>query len=246
MRAVRGTVEGAGVELAYEQHGDPGGSPVLLLHDLGRTGASLRPAAERLAAAGARVVVLDRRGYGGSGAPEPYDATTVEEQAEDAAAVLTALGLAPATVGGAGFGALAALDLLQRHPGLVRGAVLADPPAFAFVPEATAVLADGRVRLREAIEAGGPAAGVASWTGTEPSPDAVRGFYADLGGIATLALTRAGLRAIDRPVTLVTGDATPAHVAAAAAALAGLLPRARHRTDGELGAALTDLIAEAS
>ena len=73
----------------------------------------------------ARVIAYDRRGYGASGAPEPYEGTTVEEQAEDAAALLRALDAAPAVVFGDGFGALVALDLVKRHAALVRAVVLA-------------------------------------------------------------------------------------------------------------------------
>src|SRR5688500_13379567 len=99
------TVEGAGVPLAYAERG--AGPPVLLVHGLASDAEAQAPVAEALAA-DARVVAYDRRGYGGSGAPEAYAGTTVEEQAEDAAALLRALDAAPAVVAGDGFGALIA------------------------------------------------------------------------------------------------------------------------------------------
>lgn len=245
MQTVRGTVEGAGVELAYEEHGPADGAGLLVLHDVAQTSATWSVVAAELGAS-LRVVVPDRRGYGASGAPQPYTATTVEEQAEDAAAVLRGLRLAPAVVAGVGFGALVALDLLARHGDLVRSAVLADPPALALVPDATAVLAEAQGRMRDAVQAGGPAAGVAAWTGTEPAPDAVRGFYADVAGLSTLALTRGGLRAIATPVTVLTGPRTAPHLVAAADALAGLLGRPTRRADGALTAAVSDAAALAS
>src|SRR4051794_27511573 len=101
-------IEGAGVELAVTASGT--GPPVLLIHDIGADAVALAKVAEALAG-DARVIAYDRRGYGASGAPEPYEATTVHEQGEDAAAVLRATADAPAIVAGEGFGALVALDL---------------------------------------------------------------------------------------------------------------------------------------
>ena len=123
------------------------------------------PALAQLAAAGLRAVALDRRGYGASGAPEPYAATTVQEQAEDVGALLRALDAAPALLVGEGFGALVVLELLVRRPELARAAVLADPPLHAFVPAATAALADERTLLEQGLREGGPAAAVRAWLG---------------------------------------------------------------------------------
>src|SRR5882757_3354413 len=106
------TAEGAGVPLAYEISGS--GPPALVIHDIAGDRLALAPVA------GARTIAYDRRGYGESGAPEPYAGTTVMEQAEDAAALLRVLGVEGAVVAGAGFGGLIALDLALRHGGLVR------------------------------------------------------------------------------------------------------------------------------
>ena len=108
-------VEGAGVPLACFERGS--GPPVLLVHGMADRAAGWDDTAEALAA-GARTIAYDRRGYGGSGAPEPYERTTVEEQAEDAAALLRSLDAVPAVVGGRDFGALVCLDLCKRHAGL--------------------------------------------------------------------------------------------------------------------------------
>src|SRR5258706_11218145 len=125
------SVEGAGIALAYVERGE--GPAVLLVHALAAAAETLDPQVQALSDA-ARVIAYDRRGYGSSGAPEPYGGTTVQEQAEDAAAVLRELDAVPAVVCGEGFGALVALDLMTRHAGLVRGAVLSDPPLLALVP----------------------------------------------------------------------------------------------------------------
>jgi len=235
------TVEGAGVPLAYEERG--AGPPVLLVHDLASDAAAHRPVAEALAPA-ARVVAYDRRGYGASGAPEPYEGTTAEEQAEDAAALLRALDAAPALVAGEGFGALIALDLMKRHGGLVRAAVLSDPALFALVPEATEVLSLQRRQIEEAVRERGAEAGVDAWLGDGADPAvrarvraAYRAFYADYAGLATWSVTRRELRGLAQPAVVLTGPASPPHVVAAADALARLLPAATRATDGDVAAA---------
>ena len=165
------TVEGAGVELAWSERG--AGPVVLLVHGLAADARSLEGLADGLRDV-ARVVSYDRRGYGASGAPSPYGGTTVEEQAEDAAAVLAAAGDGPAVVAGVGFGALVALDLLRRHRGLVRAVALADPPLFQLVPEATEDLAGTFGRLEEAVRTGGPEAGVEAWLGSDADAERAR------------------------------------------------------------------------
>ena len=82
------SVEGAGVALNVVERGS--GPAVLLVHGIASDAQALGPVAEALAPQ-ARVIAYDRRGYGDSGAPEPYHGTTVEEQAEDAAALLRTL-----------------------------------------------------------------------------------------------------------------------------------------------------------
>src|SRR3954454_17541845 len=123
------TVEGAGVALAYEERGE--GPGVVLMHGMASSGADLLHLAAPLERE-ARVVAYDRRGYGESGAPEPYERTTVNEQAEDAATLLRALDAAPAIAVGLDLGALIVIDLLLRHTALLRGAVLVDPPVLQF------------------------------------------------------------------------------------------------------------------
>ncbi|HEV2770969.1 MAG TPA: alpha/beta fold hydrolase, partial [Solirubrobacteraceae bacterium] len=146
------SVEGAGVELSVRGWGPAEGPACVLVHGMASDALAWEPLAERLPG---RVVAYDRRGYGGSGAPQPYSATTVNEQAEDLAALVRGLDAAPALRAGKGFGALVVLDVLRRHRALARGAVLADPPLYAFVPEATEELAAQRAELEGALRSGG-------------------------------------------------------------------------------------------
>ncbi len=234
------TAEGAGVELAYEIDGS--GTPVLLIHDIAsdRLGLPVVP--------GARSLRYDRRGYGESGAPEPYVGTTVMEQAEDAAALLRSLDLPEAVVAGIGFGALIALDLAVRHGPIVRAVVAADPPLYAFVRDANEELAEQRRVLQDSMATGGPDAAVEAWLAgradaavLERAKASHQGFFADYAGLASWPVTRAQLRSLAIPVVLVTSPSTPWHVGRAADAISGLVPGIQRREDGDVAAAAAAL-----
>jgi pimeloyl-ACP methyl ester carboxylesterase len=79
------------------------------------------------------VVTYDRRGNSRSPRPEGRDRTSVDEQADDAAGLIEALDGAPALVYGNSTGAIIALSLLIRHPALVRGAMLHEPPLLSVL-----------------------------------------------------------------------------------------------------------------
>jgi pimeloyl-ACP methyl ester carboxylesterase len=239
--------EGAGVALQYVERGD--GAPLLVVHGMASDATEWAPALDELAAAGARAIAYDRRGYGASGAPEPYAATTVQEQAQDAGALLLALAAAPALLVGEGFGALVVLELLVRRPELARAAVVVDPPLHAFVPEATMALAAERELLEQALREGGPAAAVRAWLGDGTDPGraeraaaAQLGFFADYAGQASWSPSRRELRAVGVPVAVVTGPDTAAFVVAAADAAAALLPDVRRARDGDVVAAARALL----
>jgi 3-oxoadipate enol-lactonase len=109
-------------EMFVRRGGRPDGTPVLLLHGWMAT-ADLNwfPL---FAALGERhpIVALDLRGHGR--APRSPGMFTLEECADDAAAVLRALGIARAVVVGYSMGGPVALLLWHRHPNLVNGLVL--------------------------------------------------------------------------------------------------------------------------
>lgn len=126
------------------------------------------------------VISYDRRGNGRSHCPAEWATTSPEEQADDAAALLTALSLSPAAVFGSSAGANFALCLLVRHPEAVRGAVLHET---VLVPLFDDPQARGAVTalVQEGMDAGGPplaierlwryVAGDANW---ERLPDDLR------------------------------------------------------------------------
>src|SRR4051812_49761950 len=102
------TVEGAGVELAYEDSAADGPA-VVLVHGMAADRTTWHVGLD-----GARTVTYDRRGYGGSGAPEPYGRTTVAEQAEDLVALLRSVDATPAVAGRGGLRAPGRPDALHR------------------------------------------------------------------------------------------------------------------------------------
>jgi pimeloyl-ACP methyl ester carboxylesterase len=236
------TIEGAGVPLAVTVRGD--GPALVVVHGRASDAEAWAPAAEQFAAAGRRVVTYDRRGYGASGTPQPYGATTVEEQAEDLVAVLDALAVDDAVLVGDGFGALVVLDVMKRHGARVRSAVLGDPPLFAFAPAAAEALSEERRALETAIRQGGPELAVERWLGPGADPATVqrarrahRAFFADFAGLASWPATRAELRALTQPTVVVSAAGAASHVEQAADALAGLLPRVRREAGADIVAA---------
>jgi esterase len=109
-----------GVSLYYEEHG--AGEPIVGLHGGGSSAAMWVEAAPELARHG-RTILYDRRGSFRSERREPYS-TNVHEQADDAAALIDALGAAPAIVIGRSYGGAIAVDLALRYPDRVRALVL--------------------------------------------------------------------------------------------------------------------------
>jgi pimeloyl-ACP methyl ester carboxylesterase len=120
-----------GTTLHVERRG--AGEPLLLIHGGGEDAAMLGAQAESLAAAGYEVVTYDRRGTGGSGR-EDWPGGGAARHADDAAALLDALDLTPATVLGVSSGAVIALDMAARHPAVVSRTIAWEPPAAGVVP----------------------------------------------------------------------------------------------------------------
>ena len=133
---------------------------------------------------------------------------------------MRATGAAPALLVGADFGALAVLDVLLRYGDLVHAAVLVDPPAYMFVPEATEALSEQRDELEAELREGGPEA-----------LERERGRVVDFGAIASLPLGRGILREVDVPVRIVLSPRAREHDRAAAAALLEALPTAEPADD---------------
>jgi pimeloyl-ACP methyl ester carboxylesterase len=165
-----------GTEIHHEIRGT--GPPVLLIMGATGDGGHFDAFADLLADE-FTVVTYDRRGNGRSPVPAGWQTTSPEEQADDAAALLEALGAGPAAVFGTSSGGNFALCLLIRHPAAVRGAILHEPAMYGLLDDPDAVRAPVRALVQEAMQAGGTseaverfwryAAGDDGWTTLAPA-----------------------------------------------------------------------------
>jgi len=215
------TVAVNGAQLYHEVRGD--GPPVLLIMGATGVGGHFEQVA-RLLADEFTVVTYDRRGNGHSPRPDGWTATSPEEQADDAAALLDALGLSPAAVFGTSTGAVFALCLLVRHPEAVRGAILHEPGLFVLFDDPHGTRALVRELVAEAMEAGGPpaalerfwrfVAGDASWEGLEPGlreqmvASAGTYFAQERGKFDAYVPPAEALAAIAVPVEVMAGESS--------------------------------------
>lgn len=111
-----------GVEINYETLGERG--PWVALQPGGRRAIdAVRSLAEKLAEAGNRVLVYDRRNCGASGVSFEGEAEN-ETWAADLHGLLSQLDALPAFVGGSSSGCRLALLFALRHPEAVRGLLL--------------------------------------------------------------------------------------------------------------------------
>ena len=111
-----------GVDINYEILGDRG--PFVALQPGGRrAGASLRPLATKIAEAGHRVIIYDRRNCGASSIAIEGAAEN-DEWTEDLHELLARIDALPAYIGGSSSGCRVAMGLALRHPEDVRGLLL--------------------------------------------------------------------------------------------------------------------------
>lgn len=115
---------GAG-EFYYAEYGDPGGTPLLLLHGMPRDSGSWAGVAPELASAGHRVLAPDLRGHGRSARTDSY---SLEEMREDVRQLADVLGLDRFVLGGHSMGGTVATLFAERYPGRLTGLILVDSP----------------------------------------------------------------------------------------------------------------------
>jgi pimeloyl-ACP methyl ester carboxylesterase len=129
------------IELYYEVHGD--GEPLLMIMGLGGSALGWAPALLADLARSLRTIAYDNRGTGRSGKPD--EEYSIAGMADDAAALLDALGLERAHIFGVSMGGMIAQEFALRYPARVqtltlgcttaggRNAVPAPPAAMAIL-----------------------------------------------------------------------------------------------------------------
>jgi pimeloyl-ACP methyl ester carboxylesterase len=228
-----------GIRLYYEEHGS--GAPILCIHAAGSSALMWADAIEELARHG-RVIAYDRRGCTRSERPDPYERTSVAEQADDAAALLDALAAAPAVVIGRSYGGAVAIDLALRYPDRVRALALLEGDALGLSPAGLEWTKAIRDRLREVAAQDGVDAvyealigeflGEGAW---DSFPDEVRRILtengpvllAELGYVEEAMPDAAAFATIEVPALLVAASGSPPEQREMTEAMAGVLPNAR-------------------
>lgn len=109
-------------DVSIEVIAEGSGPLIVLLPSLGRDSEEFDPVAERLAAAGFRVLRPQPRGYGKS--TGPMTNITLHDYARDVAAVIQRENAGPAVLAGHAFGHFVAKMTAVDFPGLVRAVIL--------------------------------------------------------------------------------------------------------------------------
>ena len=238
-------VSANGAQLYYERRG--GGQPLLLIMGASGCGAVFERFADILATEWT-VVTYDRRGNGRSPRPSRWDTTSPQEQADDAAGLLDALGLTPAVVFGTSSGGIFALAMLVHHPEAVRGAILHEPALLALFDDPAEV----RATVTEVVAGGMQAGGVptaferfirfvatdANWERLDSRvreqmlASAGTYFEKEIGRFDTYLPDDQALAAISTPVQILVSEGSLPYFAQAARRLAESLGIETTRTPG--------------
>lgn len=204
-----------GAALAFEDRGQ--GLPLVMLHAFPLDGRMWLPQCGALIPQ-CRCITPDLRGFGSSDPAGPH---TVDQYADDVAALLDVLRIERAVVAGLSLGGYTAFALWRRHRARIRALILADTRAEADTPE----VRQRRIELAElAVEKGQGALaarqlpGLVGKTTRENNPDlydsihgmmlraSVEGIVGALGAMAEREDSTPLLEQIDVPTLVVCGE----------------------------------------
>lgn len=230
------TVDISDTSLYYERVGR--GPTILFVHGIFGDADAWTDQAARLSNRHT-CVRYDRRGYtrSGRGSATVTDAV----HADDAAALIEALGLAPCLVVGSSSGAAITVDVALRHPRLLRGVVLSEPPLFDLDPDGgRAFMSEVGPRIDEAMATGGLPAGVDAfmstvcpglWSIIDDNRKSRYRANAEIGFMdlqsPSLDSTLADLAGVALPALVLSGSASHPSFRSVAHHLATALPDAR-------------------
>jgi pimeloyl-ACP methyl ester carboxylesterase len=221
-----------GLDMYVEVRGR--GAPVLLVPGAGGDAGQYHELAELLAAEH-RVVSYDRRANSRTSRPETWRSTSVEEHADDAAALLTVLELEGATVFGNSTGSVIALGLALRHPETVGKAILHEPTLMGVLADPQAAMAEVQPVIAGGMAQGGLAGATeaflryAAGTAYERIPEDARQrilanadvlFEAEFGSFASWAPDRHQVSKSPVRITVLNGERTASFFREAAAWIA--------------------------
>jgi 3-oxoadipate enol-lactonase len=221
--------------LYYEESGS--GPVLLFIHGMCGDADVWRGQVQRLASR-FRCITYDRRGH--SRSPMGSEPESVPTHAEDAAALIDALGVQPVVVGSSG-GARIAVELVRRHPERLRGAVFSEPPIVGLAPDGgQAFMREVGAAVRPAAERGDVRAAVDAffslvcpglWSQLdEARKDRYRAngpmMLAELSG-QPYVLAPTDLAGVRLPTLVIAGSESHPTLQAIAAVLARSLPDAR-------------------
>jgi 3-oxoadipate enol-lactonase len=207
-----------GTTLYYEEVGN--GPVMLFIHGMAGFAGVWADQMERFSTT-FRCIAYDRRGHTRSQKGNTTQ-ESVELHADDAAALIQALGLAPVVLVGSSGGARICLDLLRRYPELLRGAALSEPPVFALSPSIAAdFMSQVKPVVEKALASDQPQTAVDAFfqvidpTFWEHALDERKAVYrANLPAMLAdlqqplYQLTAGDLRRIDRPCLMMYGSAS--------------------------------------
>lgn len=125
--------EGREVLLRGRSSGPADGPAIVMLASLGRPGSDFDEVARKLAGAGCRVILPEPRGIGGS--EGPMEGLTLHDLAEDVAAAIGTVALAPVVLAGHAFGNRLARTTAADHAQLVSKVVLLACGGLIEMPE---------------------------------------------------------------------------------------------------------------